>query len=211
MAVTEAALQALIQDQGYGTDTATVQARAIQSTWRRVLGMRRWAFLDATANVTATTGSETVSLSSITDFGRIKRVRIISGTDRYDALDYRTSGEIRDLLSENADQCAPEYWSLWAGAVLLFPRPDKAYTVTIDYVKKPAYSTTDIVFPEMHQDVLVWGAVASLAYRQREYTAAAYAQNEYQSRLQEMIRAYALEQEGVREVARSDWWGDAEA
>lgn len=205
MAVTEAALQAAIQAKGYGTDSATAQVEAIKSAWRRVLGLRRWPFLEATATTTATVGSETVSLAAITDLARVEAVRLTIGTEGYGDLTFVERGRLRNWLASDRDQATPDAWTFHAGAVLLYPRPERAYTVTIDYKKRPAYNGSDIVFPEGYEDVLVWGAITELSFRQRELNG--YADAQFKDRLSEMIDDYGLEQrQGSREVGHSSVW-----
>lgn len=207
MAVTEADLQASIQAKGYGTDSATAQAVAIKSAWRRVLGMRHWPFLEASQALTATTGSETVSLAAITDLARVEAVRLTFGTEGYGKLDFVERGRLRNWLGDDRDQGAPTCWTTHAGALLLYPRPERAYTVTVDYKKRPAYSAAAIDFPEEYQDVLVWGAVSELTFRQRELNG--YAEQQFQDRLREMIGDYFIEQrQGTREVGHSDVWAE---
>lgn len=205
MAVTEANLQTTIQAKGYGTDSATAQAEAIKSAWRRVLGLRRWPFLEATATVTATVGSETVSLASITDLARVEAVRLTIGTEGYGDLKFVERSRLRNWLASDLDQATPDAWTLHAGAVLLYPRPERAYTVSVDYKKRPAYNAADIVFPEDYRDVLVWGAISELTFRQRELNG--YAEAQFRDRLSEMIHDMGLEQrQGAREVGHDSIW-----
>lgn len=207
MALTEAALQTAIQAQGYGTDSATAQAEAIKGVWRRVLGMRRWPFLEASATTTATVGSETVSLASMTDLARPEAIRLTSGTEGWGDLEYVERGRLRNWLASDLDQATPTCWTFHAGAILLYPRPERAYTVTVDYKKRPTYSSVAIVFPEEYQDVLVWGAIARMAFRQREYNAAGYAEAQYKDHLGEMVADYGIEQrQASRQVGHSDVW-----
>lgn len=205
MAVTEAALQTAIQAKGYGTDSATAQVEAIKSAWRRVLGLRRWPFLEAAATTTATVGSETVSLAAITDLARVEAIRLTIGTEGYGDLRFVERGQLRNWLTSDLDQATPYAWTLHAGAVLLYPRPERAYTVTVDYKKRPTYNAADILFPEDYQDVLVWAAISELTFRQRELNG--YAEAQFKDRLGEMIVDYGLEQrQGSREVGHSSIW-----
>lgn len=211
MAVTEAALQTSIQAKGYESDSATAQAEAIKSVWRRVTGLRRWKHLEASGTATATVGNEVVSLAGIADIGPVDAVRAAFGSDTY-ALEFEPAPRLRDWIRELAatDTGAPDRWSKFAGSLLLYPRPNRAYVLTVDYIKLPTYAAGAIVFPDVYQDVLVWGAITEMAFRQREYTAASYAQGQYEQRLTEMIREDGLDQrQSTLEVGRSDFWSEA--
>ncbi len=202
MALTEADLQTQVQDAGYATDTASQQARAIKATWRRVLGMRRWKFLDKRAGVSIATGLGGVDLAPlITDLAQVSGARLL--VDGY-LLKFIPSNEMLDRQALDTDTGTPEYWSMYGTTLFLHPIPNRTYVVTVEYKMAPTYSTTDILFPELHQDVLVWGAVMRLARRQRDWNGVADAKAEYQDALRALIHSYGIEQrQSTAEVGRS--------
>lgn len=207
MAVTEADVLALVQSKGYATDTAVAQGLSVQSAWRRTIGKRRWPFLEATAGVTATAGTETVAIAGIADLGRVEAVRLSQGTETFASPAFVERGRLRDWLASDVDRSTPTCWTLHAGTLLLYPRPDRAYTVTIDYKRRPTYDPLDILFPDDYIDVLAWGTVSEMAFRQRDYNAATYAEGQYADRAREMAWDFGIEQrQGSREVGHSDVW-----
>lgn len=195
--MTLAELRAAIQNKGYGTDTATQQTGALNSVYRRINGLRRWSYLERrTTALAATAGQASVSLVTLAPLMWVDAVRIEFGTE-YDELAYTPVQDFRDYAHADRDTGRPVRWTEAAGELHLWPKPERAYTLTIDYLTTPADLSADgdiPVFDSTYHDVLVWGAVAEMAYRQREYTAAAHATNEYRERLAEMTRGYGITQ-----------------
>jgi hypothetical protein len=210
MAVTETGISTAVQAEGYGgaADLAATPT-ILQGVWRRVLALRRWPFLEATQNLTAVVGSETVSTTPITDFSQIDAVRLSFGSEGYDP-DFVPAQRIRALLTQNAQATGtPVYWSEYQGSILLYPRPERAYAVTVDYTRRPTYDPLAIVFPDQHQDVLVWGVIVRKAYRQRDWQGMQFAQEQYREHLEEMKITFGLEQRGgTLEVGHSGVWDE---
>lgn len=229
-ALHRAALRTLIQGKGYPSDATAVAAQnsALEAAFRRVQGLRHWRWQRGTTTSTATIGNGTVSIGVSTgEIRGIDSIRVAFGTD-YDLLEFKPWEELRDLDHQDRETRTPLYWTLppEAGlpasnatelrdtAVQMWPRPDKAYTVTADYRFTPIWpndDTTAIPFPPEHADALVWAAVSDLAYRQRDWNAATYADQQYQLRVAEMVKAHGIEQrDGPREVGRWEGWSQAE-
>lgn len=206
------ALQASLQAKGYGTDTSAQQIIAINDTYRRVIGMHRWPFLETTVNTLVTVANaSTVNLTSVTDLRTdgIDRVFLTIGTDSF-PLEYLRPSEFRRKQALYSDAGEPEAWTFSQGALRLWPTPDRVYTVTLDYLKDApdlAAGSDSPLFDETYHDLLVWGAVADLAFRERDYSGAAWADQQYRMRLAELERAYNVRQrQNARHIQRSDFW-----
>lgn len=209
------ALLTAIQDKGYATDTVAQQTNALNAAYRRVLGMHRWPFLEKQVTITAATtvGSPTVNISSITDLrdDGISAVRIsTSSIDRTD-ISYADPQDFRTAQHDYTGNGEPEFWTYTNGSLQLWPNPDKAYDVTIDYVKTvPALASgSDVpVFDPTFHDVLVWGAIKDMTFRERDYSGSAWAAQMYGQQLGEMERSYGVRQkQSARQVQRSSFWG----
>jgi hypothetical protein len=139
------ALQAL----GYGTDTDTQQNEAISSTVRRVAGMHRWPWQELhVATGALAVGASTVT-SVPTDVLHLDSVRAESGTNYIEPA-WMNAQDLRSALHIDRDNGVPENWTRHAGSVLVYPRADLAYTITMDYVKiptVPAADGTELPFP----------------------------------------------------------------
>ena len=212
-ASTLAQLRTKVQERGYGTDTATAQTACLNSVYRRVAGMRRWPWLEIyqATGPAVVAGTETYNLAgTLTDLLHVEGIRLEFGTDYYN-LKYVPPQEFRDAAHVYRDQGAPIYWTkVGAAQVKFYPKPDKAYTMTVDYVKFPTALAADAdvhIMPENYEDVLVWGALAEMCYRERDYAGRQIAMEEYRARLMDMMNEYGLRQrQNATEVVRSGHW-----
>lgn len=203
-------LRTAIQQKGYGTDTATAQTGLINSIYRRIGGEHRWPWLEAqNTSITTTAGDPDYSLAAITDLAHIDAVRVHRGTE-YPQLSYIAPQDLRDMEHVDRDNGTPRFWTYVNAQLRLWPAPDAAYTVTIDYLKRPTVLSADgdtPIFDSTYHDVLVWGAVAELAFRERDWSAKNFADAEFNLRYNEMKRSYGLKQrQNATHVKRSSFW-----
>lgn len=203
-------LRTALQTKGYGTDTATAQTAMLNSVYRRVAGLHRWPWLEVQdVSITTTVGDSDYSLAALTTLAHIDAVRIEKGTDRPE-LEYLEPQDFRDLEHVDRDNGVPLYWTYAASELRLWPAPDQAYTVTIDYIKRTTDLSADAdspLFDSQYHDVLVWGAIAEMAFRERDWSAKNFADAEYRQRLMEMERAYGVKQrQNSSRVKRSSFW-----
>lgn len=200
-----------IQARGYGNDTPEAQDVIINSIYRRIVGMRHWEWLEAD-NATIVTVASTNAYSTVAaipDLLHIDAVRMHQGVERLglDFIDYQI---LRD--KEHWDQVTgtPFYWSQTANEIRLYPIPDGIYTLTVDYIKDPPDLVTDAdqsLIPQVYEDILAWGSIAELAYRERDFDASSFAMNQYQGRLNEMVVDFGIRQrQGSTQVAAWDGW-----
>lgn len=179
-----------VQAKGYSLDTApAVQNSMINSIYRRIIGERRWWFLRYPDNqsLTTTPGDPEVPLF-IDGLLHIDAIRLSSGSERYE-VDYADPQDLR--TAEHLDDATgpPEFWSRFGSIVRLYPTPDKAYTVHTDYVIDPddLVNDSDVsVIPLAYLDVLVWGAIKDLTFRERDMDGYSVASNEYETILRAM-------------------------
>jgi hypothetical protein len=186
-------IRTVIQALGYGTDSQSVavENQAITATWLELAAEREWSFLlkRNTSNA-LTIGSETVPLP--TDLVVPKAVTLAEGTIATYLLDQISADEMQQRLDLDATptpaaQGVPLYWAWVKNSVKVWPRPQAAYTVWIDYVKAPdpgdfdanneALPFLDSRFPL----VIAWGAARYLAFRQRDQVSYGIAKGEYES------------------------------
>lgn len=199
-----------IQARGYGSDTLTEQQSLVRSALRRIYGLRRWKWLDATGTLTATASDDSVATTGLTDLRAIDAVRVSYGTEEYDDLEWLPTQQLRAMSHEARDASIPCYWTQLGASIRLHPRPDRAYTLTVDYGKLPTLPSTGsdaIVLPDQYLDVVVWAAVRDLAFRQRDWNGQAAAKQAYDDMLAEMIREDAIEQrQNSAHVQHSSFW-----
>lgn len=210
------ALLTAIQDKGYSADTVAQQTNALNAAYRRILGMHRWPFLEKQADLVGATGVgiSTVSLVGITDLrdNGVDAVRLYEQDNPAAKLDltYLEPQQFRSLQHSYPDNGEPQYWTMIDNQLNLWPAPIKVYGVVIDYVKTvPALSAggDTPVFDPAYHDVLVWGAIKDMTFRERDYSGSAWAAQMYGQQLGEMERSYGVRQkQNSRQVQRSSFW-----
>lgn len=198
MANTLGDIKTSIQNKGYATDTATAQASMINSVYRRVIGMRRWWFNEVPNNTSLTlaTGTQSVSLAGITDFLHVDAVRISTASSQSE-IEYVPPQELRDLYHTDRTNGEPLFWTRTGGSLYFWPVADQNYTVSVDYIKYPATLVADgdaTIIPDAYQDVLVWGAIKELTFRERDAEGRSLAEDEFQTILATMRHQDGLEQ-----------------
>lgn len=202
-----AQLRTQIQHLGYGSDTAPeVQNTMLNMIYRRVLGMRRWWFLQGSdQSITTESGTRRYTLDDIGDLLHIDAVRIESSGRQWD-ISYLDPQALHDVYHTYRTVGEPQYWTRVGSDLIFHPTPNGAYSVTIDYIKDAAKMSDDDdtpVIPEAYQDILVWGAVRELCFRERDPEGRAMADDEFQTRLRDLIQQDGLRQRQNSSQVRS--------
>lgn len=217
-------LRTAIQARGYATDTATQQTELINMRYREIAGRHRWPWLETSDTSIATTaGTGTYSLSSITDLLWVDAVRIQfpatgTPTEQYN-LEYVANEDLKQLRFDGSYDIAgaqgiPEWWTQRGGpggSLIILPNPERAYKVDLDYLKDPADLSGDSdtpLFPATYHDLLVWGPIIDLAFRERDWNGMGQAQGQYDRLFMQMERAYGVRQrQNSTHVKQSATWG----
>jgi hypothetical protein len=213
-------LRDLIQAKGYGTDTANpAQNTMINSVYRRVLGMRRWWFFEVVKDTTLSlaVSDNTADLTNIADFFLLDAVRLRQTTANYTPqLEHLPVQEFRELQNYAPnDRGTPQYWTRVNNELHFWPTSDAVWTLEVDYVKQVpdlANDSDEAVIPAPYLDVLVWGAIKELCFRERDDNGRALANDEYNTILQDMKHQDGLEQRQTpSEVGHSGQVGSVNA
>jgi hypothetical protein len=129
-------IQTAVQARGYGSDTAAAQIEFANACYREIVRERRWSWREATTTAVTVVGNPVVNLAAITDLDqRPDAIRLEIATTYID-LDYVEPEELRAREHTDRANAAPYCWTWYAGQLRLYPRPDKVYTVDVDYMKK---------------------------------------------------------------------------
>lgn len=194
------ALLASIQAKGYPTDSQSEawQTIALNSVYRTVCGSDRWPFMEVQdASLTTTVNIPGYDINSIA-WLFLDAVRIEDdSTQQYYDLDYCEPQEFRDMEHVDRDYATPAYWTFINQELRFYPVPDQTYTIRIDYIAQPldlAAGSDVPKIPIIYHDLLVWGAIAEIAYRERDWLGRQFAQQEYQLRYKQMQEEYLLRQ-----------------
>jgi hypothetical protein len=215
------ALQAAIQAKGYGTDTAAQQILFINEVYREVCGLNRWKFLEGQdTSLTTIVSQQAYNLSSTAGGGinlnggawrNLDAVRIeIAPLIEYNNLKYKQPEEFMELWEIDRDVSTPYYWTFYTQQLWLYPVPDNAYTVRIDYIIEPPDLSlgTDVpLIPTQYHDILVWGAVENMAYRERDWLGRQFAEQKKAKMIQQLEEEYWIQQRQTsNQVRRSGYW-----
>lgn len=215
MAAQLSELRTRIQARGYSTDTAATQTALINSVIRRIYGMRRWPWLEnlSSSGGALTIGNPDKSLSAITDLLHVDAIRLDDSGKGIDLRYMRVQDLQRNLRLDDTNG-QPQFWTRTKTGIKVYPTPDKAYTVYVDYVPKPTALAADgdlSPLPDVYDDAIVWGVIKELTFRERDYNGRQWALDEYQTILMDMINEYNLRQrQNSSEVVSSGYWQQAE-
>lgn len=213
---TLAQLQQAVQDLGYGTDSLTAQTGFLNSEYRIVAGERRWEWLQGTFLGELTIPGTVVYTLPLTDMRNLDAVWVTDGQDNQFAITYIEPLKLLDLSQDRTafNLGAPRHWSFWNGQLWLYPTPDAVYSLTIAYTKNvtPLVAPGDTPWiPEAYDDALVWGSVARLAYRLRDWLGREFAQTEVTRVMNEMRSEYNLKQrQTADEVEATGIWNQGQ-
>lgn len=210
-------LVAAISSRGYSfpqdiTDPANPVVQALNTNYRKVCGAQRWPFLEKEdSSITTALGQGSYSLSSITDLRQLDAVRLQDPQGNTRDLDNVEPQEFKSYIAGDLDgDGTPQRWTQHAGNLLLWPVPDGPYTLLIDYIcQVPDLAAADDVpvLPVTYHDVLVWGAILELAYRERDLLSQELGASYYQELYQQMKDEYLLRQRQTSStVKRSGYW-----
>jgi hypothetical protein len=216
-------IRSRVQARGYGNDINSPIDTILNGVHRRVCATRHWPWLEFNALVSLTSGSNTVDLEDITEDTPSLTVNYVDAVNA-SLPDVEGGGivlvptpkaQLKDELSYIPDGL-PTGWCLINRTITISPIPDQDIDLDIDYIVAPkgdylATDSTPVLVPPAFDDVLVWGTIKELAFRERDADGFSEAQSEYAARLNEMIAEYGLRQrQSASQVGRWAGWNDDE-
>jgi len=169
---TLASIRQAVYNRGYASDVASALTGIINDVYDEVASDHAWDWLEAqSTGITTTIGDPSYALSAITDLVTLQQVRIQQGTDFFD-LEYQDPVALATDLHIDRANGIPRRWTRRSSELLLYPRPERAYTLVIDYIRDPAELVADTdspIFPATFCPILVYGALAELSARTRDW------------------------------------------
>lgn len=195
-------LQERVMAFGYGEADRNWIKTWLNMAYADVAIRRRWSWLERTATLTTTPGTQTVSVPEpegalVTYWGRLKPQG--AATPPVSFIGEMTDDEGAgprghyDLTNPGA----PREYSLWGGGVVFYPVPDRAYSYSLRYWTLPAEleNTTDVpLIPEGFHNLLVLGALMYAA--DRDHNPALYQQRQaaYEAQIDRLMATERLRQ-----------------
>lgn len=198
-----------VQARGYSSDTAAAQMSLVQSALRRLSTQRRWPWLETTVQGDINAGE--LSMVLPLDVDTVTGVRVLDGATFAD-LEHVKPAVLRSKWYSDPAPGTPTHWTFNDGrqpAIAVWPIPARVYTLDVDAIAAPAVptDTTDRIpyVPDEFVDVLVLGACAEMASRQRDWNAVQAWTMQYDARLAELWRARG-QRDMPGEMDRWDGW-----
>jgi len=181
-----------IQSHGYGPDTEMAQNLLINAVYREVLNHRRWPWLRRTAGALLPSGSNVLDFSAIVDLRDVDAVR-------FDDIEDPAALELEEIRARAHLRSVgpPAAWARTGQTVEVWPRADRDYPATIDYIVSVPPLANDFdtpVIPEEHHDVLVYGAISRLGIRERDTNVRQLLREDYTVALASLRAAAGFEQ-----------------
>jgi hypothetical protein len=184
---------------------------AIADARQEVMRKRRWTYaLKRDTTQTTAANNDTVTLA-IADLDQLEAIYYVSGATVYD-LDYLEPNEFRSQQANDAttSRGMPSTWTRLGGDLLFYPTPDRAYPLYIDYVRGAVAlgstpSTTDTLIPDKDRGLVVWLAIESIAFRQRDPFALQWAGERVRECLREAVARDDIQQRQDADQVKPFW------
>lgn len=164
------------------TDVPTsVITMYIRDGYNQIINLeRRWSFLECKFSMTTTANVNEYTIDDFTTDDIREVISIVD--DEGTRLEYISYDEAEDLfLDVTAPIKRPIMYSMWAGKIYLFPKPNAAYTATVRAYRYPSDWVTsggNVDGPASFDIPLVYYAVSRIYQAQEELgTAAKYEQS----------------------------------
>lgn len=195
-------VQLRIRDTGYSTTEIT---NYLNDTQNDIFNEYRLPFMETSHDYTFTINVSDITNGSgvPTDYTQaIDLLNTYAGQESI--IPYKDIREI-DLLYPDADDVTqypagpPQYWYFYAETIRVFPKPDKAYTATLRYYKKPTLLSVDASVPSIpsqFEELLVVGAAYRVMQVKDNYDQAGILENKYSELLQKLVMQSSQNQVG---------------
>ena len=163
-------------------------------------------FMQAVQNYTVTANISDITNGTGLPTNYIQAISLVLTTDGQEKLiEFLPYRVLDTLYPDPTDTLAyttgvPIYWYFYNDTIRLFPAPDQAFTLTLQYNKKPTELTADSDVPEIpseFREVLVMGAAYRVLQVKDNYDQASVLQNKYDEILQKLVVRYSQPQIGV--------------
>lgn len=196
MATTAGEILERVQALGYGADISAPQLKTLNMLHKRVINTRRWRFLGSiTKSLETTPGTGVYALDTLATTQRVDAVRLVNANGEALHLEHQPQATVRDFETMWPDSGTPEYWVRIGKDLHLWPAPSGVYQVQVDIVNNPTSLTKaedNVQVPDAHADILVWGTIMGITFRERDWDGHNFARQMYSELITEMIAQYAM-------------------
>jgi hypothetical protein len=188
---------------GFGEADRTNIKGWINVRYSDIVGRRRWSWLSEQLTLNTVTGQSNYSIATLTTntfsrHGRLQSTQLTAPdpvfVDMMSMDDWAASRNIGDLTTRGV----PEFYGLWDGELWFWPVPAAVYSYTWKFYKTYTELSADgdiPLVPANFSNVLVIGALAEAAQRDRDPELYALRSAEFERKINEMIGADRSQQE----------------
>jgi hypothetical protein len=145
------------------SDTAAIVLTAYNTSLNLISRTVDWPEAQVTTTKTLTSAKYMYSINTgitehfdISDLRKWYKIQLYDGTRFYPPLKKVVWNEFRNkyLANIHTSSGKPEFWAEWAGTMYLYPAPNAAYVLHIDYYKKLTLGTADATVFPLSDDML---------------------------------------------------------
>lgn len=189
----------------------------INEEYKLIAGERRWEWLQGSFTFPTVVGTLAYNISSVSpgDVRNFDALWITDAQAQQYLIRYIKPLQMLDLQENqpSTNTGPPQYWSVYAGQVLLWPTPNAVYTAKVAYVKSlgdvPLTTGVRPLMPGDYDTVLVWGAAAMVATRLRDWLSRDFMGQQRDRVLANMRPDYQLKQrQNSDEVQATGIWSN---
>lgn len=214
-------MQDAVLDRDYAETDRTAVKRFLNEAYRDVMGEYRWRWTENTSTINTVAGTRNYTLPTNTLFvnrivdtwqpgilgvdraGNPQEVDTYPVYDRYGAVN-------QPFATNAASRGIPTQWYRMSNLVVLMPTPDKStyqYDVYLHQTNADMVNDTDVPgtsatnpMPIPDRDCLVYGALARMAERDRNFTLQQMMLERYKSELSNAIKRQEASTKRVRKA-----------
>lgn len=196
-------VQLRVRDTGY---SSTEIKNYINDAQNDVFNEYRLPFTQATQLYTMTAGVSDITNGGGLPTNYVQALNLTLTSTGYEkVLTYLDVSEINQLYPDPDDTVVnpanvPSKWYFYADTIKTYPVPLAAYTVSLQYYKKPTILSSDSDVPDLpseFEELLVVGAAYRVLQVKDNYDQAAILQNKYDEILQKLVVKYSQQQVGA--------------
>ena len=191
-----------MRDTGYSSSEIK---NYINDTINDIFNEYRLPFMQASQNYTVTAGVADITNGSGLPTNYVQAVNLtLNDAGRRKVIPYRDFTWIDQNYPDPDNTTTypanvPQYWYIYGETIKLFPAPSDAFSLTLQYYKKPTVSTSDDAVPEVpseFEEILVSGAAYRVLQVKDNYDQASIHENKYNELLQKLVVKYSVPQVG---------------
>lgn len=196
-------VQNRLDDTGF---SSTILKQFLNDTQREITNGRFFRFMEGSQNYTLNVGTAEITNGGGLPTNYQTPILLRNTYSGYEGiLPYMDYTQFRTQYAgaDNATDAAPRLWYEYAGSIYVYPAPDVAYTVTMDYLKKATELALDADVPQVPEEwreLMVLGTYKRALEYNDDFDLAQAVQFKFEELLLDMTRRLSGRQVGVPSI-----------